>query len=74
MAEIHAGDIDKALRVCAIGDVADYFNLELYIKYTEEFKGTDMVPACESEGDAYSVISTVRLAADYGSTIQKCVH
>ena len=73
MAQIQAGDIDKALRVCAIEDVADYFNLELYIKYTEEFKGTDMVPACESEGDAYSVISTVRLAADYGSTIQKCV-
>ena len=34
MAQIQAGDIDKALRVCAIEDVADYFNLELYIKYT----------------------------------------
>lgn len=71
--QLENGNIENALRVCAIEDISDYFNMTLYLEYTEDFRGTEMIPTCESEGDGYSVISSVRLAADYGNIIQECI-
>ena len=73
MAQIENGNVDKALRVCAIKDIANYLNMALYLEYTEDFRGIDMIPACEEEGDGYATIAQVRLASDYGSTIQACI-
>lgn len=73
LAQIEAGSVENALRVCSIKDIADYFSMALYLEYTEEFQGTDMIPACEEEGDGYAAIAQIRLASDYGNIIQACI-
>lgn len=73
LAQIEACDVESALRICAIHDIANYFNMPLYLEYTEAYKGIDMIPACEDDGDGYSVISEIRLASDFGENIQKCI-
>lgn len=73
LAQIEACDVENALRICAIYDIANYFNMPLYLEYTEVYKGIDMIPACEDDGDGYSIISEIRLASDFGENIQKCI-
>ena len=42
--QIQQQDLDAALRICAIGDVAEYFNMASYLKDTKKFKGVEILP------------------------------
>ena len=35
--------LDAALRVCAISDIAEYFNMTLFLQYTQQYGGATMV-------------------------------
>lgn len=73
MAHIMDGDLEKALRSCAIDDLAKYFNMSLYLQYGEDFVWLDMIPPADSDDEAYCNISRLRLASDYGHKIQECI-
>ncbi len=71
MAHIEKGELEPALRSCAIEDVAGYADLSEYLNYTGNYQGTDMIPMVDS--NAYYEITKLRLASDYGHMIQKCI-
>lgn len=72
MAQIMEGNLEKALRCCAIEDVAECFNMTSYLSYVKNWPGTALIPPSDDDG-AYSEISKLRLAADYANMIQKCI-
>lgn len=71
MANIKKGDLEPALRVCAIEDISEYADLVEYLSYTKDFQGAKMIPMVDSE--VYYEITKIRLASDYGHMIQKCI-
>lgn len=72
MAQIAGGDLERALRVCAVEDVAGYFDTPLYLEYTEDYQGMDMIPPGDND-EGYNVIARLRLASDYGHMLQACM-
>ena len=60
--QVQQNNMDGALRVCAISDLAEYFSLTNFIEYTGQFSGISMLPPAEMENKAYIEISRMRLA------------
>lgn len=73
LTQIREGNLDRALRGCAISDVSGNFYMETYLNFTEDFKGMDMIPPADFEDEAYCEIGKLRLAYDYAVMIQKCM-
>lgn len=71
MAYISTGELEPALRSCAIEDIAGYAELSKYLNYTEDYQGINMIPMVDSK--VYYEITKLRLASDYGHMIQKCI-
>lgn len=69
--QVQQNNMDGALRVCAISDLAEYFSLTNFIEYTGQFSGISMLPPAEMENKAYIEISRMRLAYKYGLLFQK---
>lgn len=63
--QIQQGNLDAALRVCAISDVAEYFYMADYLKDTENFMWMDMIPPPDMENAAYIEIARLRMTYDY---------
>ncbi|QUO20849.1 hypothetical protein KFE18_09420 [Clostridiaceae bacterium Marseille-Q4143] len=63
--------LDAALRVCAISDIAEYFNMTLFLQYTQQYGGATMVLPSELENDAYIEISRMRFAYYYAQLIEQ---
>ena len=55
--QVQQNNMDGALRVCAISDLAEYFSLTNFIEYTGQFSGISMLPPAEMENKAYIEIS-----------------
>lgn len=70
--QIQRGDLDLALRGCAIENLAEYFVLESYLELTDEFRGIENLPPSETESEAYMGISSARLAGDYAEMLEQC--
>lgn len=69
LSQVKQDNLDAALRVCAISDIAEYFNMTLFLQYTKEFQGTAMIPPTESESQGYIEIARMRLASKYAELI-----
>lgn len=63
--------LDAALRVCAVSDIAEYFNMTLFLQYTQQYGGVNLVLPSELENDAYIEISRMRFAYDYAQLIEQ---
>ena len=74
VAQMEAGNLDGALRCCAVDNVAKYFNLTAYLEYTEDFRGVDMIPAADYDDEAYYDIAKLRIASDFGHMVQSCMN
>ena len=70
--QIQQQDLDAALRICAIGDVAEYFNMASYLKDTEKFEGVEFLPPPDMENQAYIEIIRNRMAYEYGNFFETC--
>ena len=70
--QIQRGDLDLALRGCAIENLAEYFVLESYLELADEFRGIENLPPSETESEAYMGISSARLAGDYAEMLEQC--
>lgn len=66
-------DLDLALRGCAIPKLAENFNLESYITYTETYDPLGMLPPANWDSTAYIAISKMRMAGYYTQWLQKCM-
>lgn len=73
LTQIREGNLDRALRGCAISDVSGNFYMQTYLNFTENFKGMDMIPPADFEDEAYCEIGKLRLTYDYAVMIQKCM-
>lgn len=71
LCQIQERNLDSALRVCAVGDIAEYFSMTSYLNYMEEFPGTELIPPSDGENTAYIEISRARLAYDYAVMFEK---
>lgn len=71
--QLQQEDLDLALRACAIQGIAENFNLETYIKYTENYDPLAVLPPTNWESPAYSAISEMRLEGYYTEWLQKCM-
>ena len=70
--QIQRGDLDLALRGCAVENLAEYFVLESYLELTDEFRGIKDLPPSETESEAYIGISNARLAGYYAELLEQC--
>ena len=70
LCQLQNGNLDLALRGCAIQGVADNFNLETYIEYTETYDPLAVLPPSNWESTAYSAISEMRLEGLYAEWLQ----
>lgn len=65
-------NLDLALRGCSIRRLAEGFDLQTYIEFTESFDSLNVIPAANWDSTAYIGISEMRLAGYYADWIQKC--
>ena len=65
-------NLDLALRGCSIRRLAEGFDLQTYIEFTEIFDSLIVIPAANWDSTAYVGISEMRLAGYYADWIQKC--
>lgn len=65
-------NLDLALRGCSIRRLAEGFDLQTYIEFTESFDSLNVIPAANWDSTAYVGISEMRLAGYYADWIQKC--
>ena len=70
LCQLQNGNLDLALRGCAIQGVAENFNLETYIEYTETYEPLEVLPPSNWESTAYSAISEMRLEGLYTEWLQ----
>ncbi len=73
LTQIREGNLDRALRGCADSNVAENFLMQTYLKFTEDFKGMEMIPPSDFAEPGYCEIGKLRLAYDYAVMIQKCM-
>lgn len=73
LTQIREGNLDRALRGCAVSNVAENFYMQTYLNFTEDFKGMEMIPPADFEDPAYCEIGKLRLSYDYAVMIQKCM-
>lgn len=73
MANIEAGELERALRACAVNEVSGYFNLTSYLNYTENSRWLELIPPSDSDDNAYYEIAKLRLAEEYSSMLQQCI-
>lgn len=71
--QIQRGDLDLALRGCAIDGLSEYFVLESYIEMTDEIRGIEDLPPSETESTAYIGISGARLTEYYAELLGSCM-
>lgn len=70
--QIQQRDLNAALRICAVGDVAEYFNMTSYLNETKNFGGVDFIPPPDMENRAYIEIARNRMAYEYGILFESC--
>lgn len=64
-------NLDAALRVCAVSDIAEYFNMTLFLQYTQQYAGVSLILPSELENDAYIEISRMRFSYYYAQLIEQ---
>jgi len=72
LCQIQNGDMDLALRGCAIQSTSEVFQLQPYIEFTESYTPLEILPPTEGESKAYTDISQMRLAGYYAQWLDKC--
>lgn len=70
--QVQQDDLDLALRVCAIDNLAENFLLRSYIEFTGNYEGVNTLPPSDDESSAYMEISNARLAAYFTEQLQQC--
>ena len=70
--QLQQENLELALRGCAIRKLAEGFNLETYIEYTETFDPLALIPPSNWESTAYLGISEMRMAEYYTNWFEKC--
>lgn len=70
---IHQGDLDYALRGCAIEEVAEYFSLQAYTEIMERYDGTAMLAPSDEGSSRYQVINEMRMTELYSDMIEQCI-
>ena len=73
LSRLQQEDLDLALRGCAIPKLAENFNLEEYITYTETYDPLAVLPPTNWDSTAYIAISKMRMAGYYTQWLQKCI-
>lgn len=70
--QIQNGEQELALRGCAVHSLAEGFNLQAYIEYTENYHPMEMLPPANWDSAAYIAISDMRLAGIYSEWLNIC--
>ncbi len=71
--QIHQGDLDLALRGCAIQEVAGYFFLQGYSEIMDQFLHTEMLAPADYDNQAYIEINQARMTAVYSDMLEQCM-
>lgn len=71
--QIHQGDLDLALRGCAIQEVAEYFSLQGYGEILDKFPYTQTLAPADYDNRAYIEINQARMTAIYSDMLEQCM-
>ena len=69
--QVQQRNLDAALRICAVSDVAEYFYMTGYLNHTENFPGLELIPPPDRENDAYIEIARLRMAYEYAALFEQ---
>ena len=72
--QIHEGDLDLALRGCAIQEVAEHFSLQKYGEVLEVFPHMQTLAPSDNENRAYIEINQARMTAVYSDMLEQCMN
>lgn len=67
------GDLDFALRGCAIEEVASNFMLQNYCEILDVFPYTDLLAPADYESAAYVELNKVRMQSIYSDMAEQCI-
>ena len=70
---IHQGDLDYALRGCAIEEVAEDFSLQSYMEVLDKYVGSAVLAPSDEGSSNYWQINELRMAAVYSDMIGQCI-
>ena len=70
---IHKGDLDLALRGCAIEEVAEYFSLQSYCEIMDEYEGTENLAPADHDNTAFMEINKIQMTAVYSDMVEQCI-
>ena len=70
---IHQGDLDYALRGCAVEEVAEYFSLQNYMEILDRYAGAEMLAPTDEGSSKYWHINELRMASIYSDMIGQCI-
>ena len=71
--QIHQGDLDLALRGCAIQEISGYFSLQKYLEIMEKFPYTKMLAPADDNDKAYMEINQTKMISDYSDMLEQCM-
>ncbi|MCI8821372.1 MAG: hypothetical protein HFI15_02440 [Lachnospiraceae bacterium] len=71
--QIHRGDLDLALRGCAIQEIAENFSLQKYLEIMEEFPRTEMLAPADNGDKAYVAVNQAKLVSVYSDMLEQCM-
>lgn len=71
--QINQGDLDLALRGCAIQEVSEYFSLQKYCEVLEDFPYRGTLAPADYDNQAYVEINSARMTVVYSSMIEQCM-
>lgn len=70
--QMQSGDLDLALRGCAIQKISENFLLRSYIEFMESYDQMALLPPSDHERTSYMEISQLRMADHYAEWLEKC--
>lgn len=71
--QIHQGDLDLALRGCAVQEVSQNFSIQSYGEIMNEFPWTRTLAPADYENQGYIEINQARMAAVYSNMLEQCM-
>ena len=70
---INQGDLDMALRGCAIEEVSEYFSLQSYCEILNEFLGTENFAPADYDQAGFIAINKFRMTSVYSGMVEQCM-
>ena len=70
---INKGDLDMALRGCAIEEVSEYFSLQRYCEIMNEFSDIENLAPADYDHAGFISINKLRMTSVYSGMVEQCM-